>query len=93
MIGDLFCLGLVPCSFIPSKNIHILSEFIRYRYKMVSMKSSEKKRFQNAFTVCNVALYSVVSDMFGKPATAITDYLSPRILLIGNAVPLFYNAL
>ena len=39
------------------------------------MKSSEKNRFQNAFTVCNVALDSVVSDMFGKSATAITDYL------------------
>ncbi len=40
------------------------------------MKSSEKNRFQNAFTVCNVALDSVVSDMFGKSATAITDYLT-----------------
>lgn len=40
------------------------------------MKSSEKNRFQNAFTVCNVALDSVVSDMFGKSAAAITDYLT-----------------
>ena len=40
------------------------------------MKSSEKNRFQNAFTVCNVALDFVVSDMFGKSATAITDYLT-----------------
>ena len=61
-IGDLFRLGLVPGSFIPSKNIRILREFTRYRYKLVSMKSSEKNRFQNAFTVCNVALDSVVSD-------------------------------
>lgn len=74
-IGDLFRLGLVPGSFIPSKEIRILREFTRYRYKLVSMKSSEKNRFQNAFTVCNVALDSVVSDMFGKSATAITDYL------------------
>ena len=74
-IGDLFRLGLVPSSFIPPKNIRILREFTRYRYKLVSMKSSEKNRFQNAFTVCNVALDSVVSDMFGKSATAITDYL------------------
>lgn len=66
---------LVPASFIPSKPIRILREFTRYRYKLVSMKSSEKNRFQNAFTVCNVALDSVVSDMFGKSATAITDYL------------------
>lgn len=74
-IGDLFRLGLVPGSFIPSKEIRILREFTRYRSKLVSMKSSEKNRFQNAFTVCNVALDSVVSDMFGKSASAITDYL------------------
>ena len=74
-IGDLFRLGLVPGSFIPPKPIRILREFTRYRSKLVSMKSSEKNRFQNAFTVCNVALDSVVSDMFGKSATAITDYL------------------
>lgn len=74
-IGDLFRLGLVPGSFIPSKEIRILREYTRYRYKLVSMKSSEKNRFQNAFTVCNVALDSVVSDMFGASATAITDYL------------------
>lgn len=74
-IGDLFRLGLVPGSFIPSKEIRILREFTRYRYKMVCMKSSEKNRFQNALTVCNVALDSVVSDMFGKSSSDITDYL------------------
>ncbi|HVI41772.1 MAG TPA: hypothetical protein VM577_14060 [Anaerovoracaceae bacterium] len=30
---------------------------------------------QNAFTVCNVALDAVVSDMFGKSASSITGYL------------------
>lgn len=74
-IGDLFRLGLVPGSFIPPKSIRLLREFTRYRSKLVSMRSSEKNRFQNAFTVCNVALDSVVSDMFGKSASAITDYL------------------
>ena len=74
-IGDLFRLGLVPGSFIPPKSIRLLREFTRYRSKLVSMKSSEKNRFQNAFTVCNVALDSVVSDMFGKSASAITGYL------------------
>ena len=74
-IGDLFRIGLVKSSFIPNLDIRILREFTRYRYKLVSMKSSEKNRFQNAFTVCNVALDSVVSDMFGKSATSITDYL------------------
>jgi transposase len=74
-IGDLFRLGLVPGSYIPKKTIRILREYTRYRSKLVSCKSSEKNRFQNAFTVCNVALDAVVSDMFGKSATSITDYL------------------
>ena len=74
-IGDLFRLGLVPGSYIPEKAIRILREYTRYRYKLVSCKSSEKNRFQNALTVCNVALDAVVSDMFGKSASSITDYL------------------
>ena len=71
-----------PCQkqFYPQiRNIRILRELTRYRYKLISMKSSEKNRFQNAFTVCNVALDSVVSDMFGKSATAITDYLTSDV--------------
>ena len=74
-IGDLFRLGLVCGSFIPCKEIRIIREYTRYRFKLVSCKTSEKNRFQNAFTVCNVALDSVVSDMFGVSASAITDYL------------------
>lgn len=74
-IGDLFRFGLVPGSFIPAKSFRILREFTRYRYKLTSMKSSEKNRFQNAFTVCNIALDSVVSDMFGKSASLITEHL------------------
>ena len=75
MIDELFCFGLVRSSFIPSKDIHILRDFTRYRYKLVNMRSSEKSRFQNVFTVCNIALDSVVSDMFGKSASEITNYL------------------
>jgi transposase len=74
-IGDLFRLGLVPGSFIPCKAIRIIREYTRYRFKLVSCKSSEKNRFQNVFTVCNVALDAVVSDMFGRSASSITDYL------------------
>lgn len=74
-IGELFCFGMVRSSFIPEKPIRILREFTRYRSKLVAQKSSEKNRFQNGFTVCNIALDSVVSDMFGKSASAITNYL------------------
>ena len=74
-IGDLFRLGLVRGSYIPCKKIRILREFTRYRYKLVSCRSSEKNRYQNALTVCNVALDSVFSDVFGKSSTSIIDYL------------------
>jgi transposase len=74
-IGDLFRLGLVPGSFIPNMEICILREFTRYRFKLISNKSSEKNRYQNVFTVCNIALDSVVSDMFGQSASSITDYI------------------
>lgn len=74
-IGDLFRIGLVPGSFIPGKDIRILREYTRYRFKLISHKSSEKNRYQNVFTVCNVALDAVVSDMFGKSAASITDYI------------------
>ena len=74
-IGDLFRLGLVKGSYIPCKKIRILREFTRYRYKLVSCRSSEKNRYQNALTVCNIALDSVVSDIFGKSSTSIIDSL------------------
>ncbi|MEF2868503.1 MAG: IS110 family transposase [Anaerobutyricum sp.] len=74
-IGDLFRLGLVKGSYIPCKPIRILREYTRYRYKLVSCRSSEKNRYQNALTVCNVALDSVVSDIFGKSSTSIINCL------------------
>jgi transposase len=74
-IGDLFRMGMVPGSFVPNKKIRVLREFTRYRYKLISMRSSEKNRFQNAFTVCNSTLDAVLSDMFGKSASAIQNYL------------------
>ena len=74
-IGNLFRMGLVPSSYIPGKNIRILREFTRYRSKLVAMRASEKNRYQNAFTVCNLTLDAVVSDMFGKSAMAIENHL------------------
>ena len=84
-IGDLFRIGLVKSSFIPDLDIRILREFTRYRYKLVSMKSSEKNRFQNAFTVCNVALDSVVSDMFGKSAITIISEIGTDMSQFGSS--------
>lgn len=55
-IRDLFRLRLVKGSYVPCKAICILREYTRYRYKLVSYRSSEKNRYQNTLTVCNVAL-------------------------------------
>jgi transposase len=74
-IGDLFRLGLVPGSFIPSKDIRQLRDLTRYKAKLINARTAEKNRFQNALTVCNVALDSVVSDIYGKSATSIINYL------------------
>jgi transposase len=74
-IADLFKFGLVPHSFIPPKEIRMLRELFRYRFKLTGHKASEKNRLQNSLTVSNIALASVVSDSFGKSASAIIDYI------------------
>lgn len=74
-IAELFHMGLVRGSFIPTKDIRVLCEFTRYRTRLVSQCSSEKNRLQNAFTVGNFAMDSVVSDMFGVSSKKIRDYL------------------
>lgn len=74
-ITDLFHMGTVPGSYIPDRPIRILREFTGYCYKLVSILSSEKNRYQNVFTVANCNLDAVVSDMFGKSALAIENYL------------------
>lgn len=74
-IAELFRMGLVKGSFIPAKDIRVLREFTRYRTRLVSHRSSEKNRLQNAFTVGNVAMDAVVSDMFGVSSKKVRDYL------------------
>jgi transposase len=74
-IADLFKHDLVPGSFMPPKQIRDLREILRYRYKLVCFRSSEKNRVQNSLTVSNIQLASVVSDTFGKSSGAIISHL------------------
>lgn len=74
-IADLFKFDTVPSSYIPCKEIRALRELFRYRQKLIGHRSSEKNRFQNSLTVSNIALSSVLTDTFGKSATAIVDYI------------------
>lgn len=80
-ICDLFKHDLIKFSFIPSKEIRALREICRYRYKLICMRSSERNRYQNCMTVSNIGLASVVSDPFGKTATAIMqEVLSSEVI-------------
>lgn len=73
-IADLHKHGLVRGSFIPPKQIRELRDLMRYRVKLTSFRSSEKNRLQNSLTVSNLMIASVVSDTFGKSASAIIKY-------------------
>ena len=74
-IADLFKLGIVRSSFIPSKDIRVLRELTRYLYKLTCMNSSEKNRYQNALTVGNCKIDLVFSDVFGKSASSIINLI------------------
>ena len=72
-IADLFKLGIVHHSFIPTKDIRVLRELTRYLYKLTNMRTSEKNRFTNSLTVGNCKLDMVFSDIFGKSSSAIIN--------------------
>ncbi len=74
-IADLFKLGIVRSSFIPTKDFRILREFLRYKYKLTCMKSSEKNRYTNALTVGNCKVDMVFSDIFGKSSQSILNII------------------
>lgn len=74
-ITDLFKHDLCPQSFIPPKSTRCLRELLRYRFKLVNMSASEKQRIQNSLTISNISLDSVLSDLFGKSASNILDYI------------------
>jgi transposase len=74
-IADLFKHDLVAGSFIPPLDIRQLRDLMRYRVKLTNFNTGEKNRAQNCLTVSNIQLASVVSDVFGKSASAITAHL------------------
>lgn len=74
-IADIFKHGLVSGSFIPPADVRQLRDLMRYRWKLTHYTVGEKNRAQNCFTVSNIKLDDVFSDVFGKTASAITDRL------------------
>ena len=74
-ICDLFMCGMIKPSFIPPPAIRHLRELIRYRVKLTNMLTSEKNRAHNCLTVSNLKLDDVFTDIFGKSARSITEYI------------------
>jgi len=72
---DLHKHGLVPKSFIPPLEIRQIRDLMRYRFKLINFKSSEKNRIQNSLTVSNIMISSVVSDTFGLSSMKIINHI------------------
>ena len=74
-ICDLFMCDMIKSSFIPPPDIRQLRDLVRYRGKLTNCLTGEKNRAQNCLTVSNLKLDDVFSDVFGKSARSITEYI------------------
>mgnify|MGYP003571404403 FL=1 len=74
-IADIFKHGLVEGSFMPPLAIRQLRDLMRYRFKLVNCKSSEKNRFQNSLTVSNIMISNILTDTFGKTSKSILELI------------------
>ena len=70
-IADIFKHGLVNPSFMPPFEIRQLRDLMRYRFKLLNCRTSEKNRFQNSLTMSNIMISNVITDTFGKTAQSI----------------------
>lgn len=74
-ITDIFKHGLVEGSFMPPLAIRQLRDLMRYRFKLINCKSSEKNRFQNSLTVSNIMISNILTDTFGKTSKSILELI------------------
>ncbi len=74
-ICDLFMCDMIKPSFIPPPDIRHLRDLMRYRAKLTNCLTGEKNRAQNCLTVSNLKLDDVFSDVFGKSAMSITNFI------------------
>lgn len=74
-IAKCFMYDLVRGSFIPTKDIRVLRDILRYQYKITFQSVSEKNRFRNCLTVGNIKLDDTFSDVFGVTSMGIIKEL------------------
>ena len=89
-IADMFKHGLVEPSFMPPADIRQLRDLMRYRNKLVNIRTGEKNRFQNCLTVSNIQIASVFTDVFGKTSQSILKLMLEKPnLTLEDITPLF----
>ena len=74
-IADLLQHGLLKASYIPSKDQRELRELVRYRKSLVGERTRELNRLQKMLEGANIKLSGTVSDINGKSARSILEYL------------------
>ena len=70
-ISDLFMCDMIRGSCIPPEDIELLRTFMRFRKKLISMRSSEKCRAMNCLAVSCIKL----DDVFEKSSRSIIEYM------------------
>lgn len=74
-IADLLQHGLLKPSYIPDRDQRELRELVRYRKSLVGERTSELNRLQKMLEGANIKLSGTVSDINGKSARSILEYL------------------
>ena len=74
-IADLLQHGLLQPSYIPAKDQRELRELVRYRKSLVGERGRELNRLQKMLEGANIKLSGTVSDINGKSARSILEYL------------------
>lgn len=74
-IANLFRMGQVTPSVIPSREFQDFRSMSRSRKKLVNERTREKSRFLNILLSCGIFLANYLTDIFGITGMKIIDYL------------------
>ena len=77
-IADLLQHGLLQASYIPDKDQRELRGLVRYRKSLVRERTRKLNRLQKMLEGANIKLFGTVSDINGKSARSILEYLLYR---------------
>lgn len=90
-IADLVQHGLLNASYIPNRDQRELRELVQYRKSLVKNRTSELNRLQKMLEGANIKLSGTVSDINGKSARNILDYILTGQVMDDAAYEEMYN--